>query len=90
MAQDQSQLPRLTQSRSGTAAKIANRVRLGEEIRDTPIETKEGLRLASREMNKWHSYNRTLLLQRFDTPTVAEEYSMGWVEAGSSSETLQR
>ena len=75
MAQDQSGLPRLTQSRSGTARKIMGRIRLGEEIRDRDIASEDALKSAMLDRGRWHSYNIYLLKDLFDKNELADEYS---------------
>src|SRR6266571_3229736 len=65
----------LTLPREEAAAKIAERIQRGDELKTRPITSFEVHGQVQRDYWTWNEYNEELLRRMFTSPKVAEEYS---------------
>jgi predicted nucleotide-binding protein len=89
---------RLLVTREHAAARIGERIAIGEALLEHPIRSTDELEAARHDRTKWSQYNHELLKQLFSTPAMAEEYSRflgavvmgGPTSLGDKVDTLHR
>lgn len=69
------QLPQLLQRRESVDAELAERMRLGQELLETPIYVEQDLERVREEYYTWSDVNAELLRRRFTTTEFADGYS---------------
>lgn len=69
--------PRLTQPRTEAAELLGERIRLGREILNRPIQTADDLATYGADGRKWMEYNYELLKTLFTNEILAREYRGG-------------
>ena len=82
-------LPKLLVSREEADEKIQDRIEIGEQLRDRPIDAEHELDRVKADFRKWSNYNSTLLSKLFNNPSIAEEYApLPYMSAGSPNASL--
>ncbi|MCP4603623.1 MAG: nucleotide-binding protein [Proteobacteria bacterium] len=61
-------------ARADVAAKLAERIQLGQEIRETEVRSNEQFDDLESRRKKWSAYNLEYLQRAFDSTVIADEY----------------